>query len=718
MILLLVKYFKKKLHFLFQSRYNKHIFAIILKGDIHMRKSTLKLLFIFFLLSSIMLSCYSYKSFAKDSMTKYNINVKFDDSAKSLTCDETVTYTNNYKVSLSDLVLHLYPDSYKDSSSLPAIGSADRPALKEEEIGFIKISSVLVNDKPLNFTDDKQVLKIKLDSPLETGKEVNIKINFSVKIPLGTDRLGYTNEVYSITNWYPIMSIYDETTNTWDENEYNPVGESNYSDTSDYTVALETPKNIITASTGVVTDSKITDDKKVISITADKVRDFVFMMSKYFKVLTAQSEGITFNSYYIYDDNSKDTEGTAKEILNTIVNSAKFYSKNFGKYPYPELDAVETYLSGGAMEYPTLIQLGKYQKMPEEVFKDHTSWLEDAAAHETGHQWWYVAVGNNEFKEPIMDESINTFSTAYYFEKEYGKYCPAGITMKIRNNLVDGKTIPINSSVDKYPNWSEYQKTIYQRGPEIFEDLRERLGDEKFLQIIQTYFSRFEFKNGSIKDFANVIGELADSKTKAYFEEAINSDSYYPSNLALSNSEKKHVENIDIMNDIQYRDSHLGLTISSMLLRGMQGETINLVIPSKLNSNETKQITTYVNEMKSNLEKYFDIKVSVLKDNQVSSKQMGDNLIVLGNQDNNIILKDDNSSLPLKVSAKGAVIKNNKISIKNLTGIYLIKNPKNTKNLLMVIYWKDTMHKYDFTLDNLNQYIINYSTFEEIRGQL
>ena len=45
-------------------------------------------------------------------------------------------------------------------------------------------------------------------------------------------------------------------------------------------------------------------------------------------------------------------------LLNEVGKTVQFMNKNFGKYPYEELKIAETYLSGGAMEYPQVIQMG------------------------------------------------------------------------------------------------------------------------------------------------------------------------------------------------------------------------------------------------------------------------------------------------------------------------------------------------------------------------
>jgi hypothetical protein len=681
-----------------------------------MRKKNLKFGLVLCIFILTMFSFYYINSYAENTLTQYNIDVNFDNNTKMLTGSEDITYTNNYNTPLNDIVLHLYPDSYNKSSTLPAIGDTNSN-LSPEQIGDITINDTLVNNSPINFSQDNQVLKFQLSTPLKSNEQITIHINFTVKIPLGTDRMGYTSDVFSVTYWYPIMSIYDVTTNTWDENKYNPIGESNYSDASNYVVTLHTPKNIVTATTGKVVNESISGDTKTLEINANKVRDFVFMMSKYYKVLEADVNGVKIKSYYIYDEKSKNTESAAKNILDIVSDSEKFYSKTFGKYPYPELDVVETYLTGGAMEYPALIQMGKYSPLPKNAKDDHSSWLENAAAHETGHQWWYVAVGNNEFKEPMMDESINTYCTSYYFEKRYGKYNGNGITMQFRQNLI-GTSLPINSSVDKFANWDQYTTVIYSKGPEVFEDLRNRVGEEKFINILRTYFSRFEFKNGSIKDFMEVVGEIGGQNVKTVLENGINSQNYSPKNILINTEEKKSINNLNLKSTLEGHEATNGLTLSSMLLRGLSGQKIDFVIPSKLSASDSKGLLLYVNSIKATYEKSYNIKINILKDNAITNKQLSDDLIVLGTPNTNIVLKKLEPQLPVQVNSKSFTLKDNKIKTTNAAGIYIIKNPKDKNKMLMVIFWMNSFHKYDFINDNMYQYIVNYGKDNELRGQL
>src|SRR5690606_31946346 len=159
---------------------------------------------------------------------------------------------------------------------------------------------------------------------------------------------------YSLTNWYPLLSIYDEETDTWDERPYHPIGESNYSDVSNYSVKITVPKDMVVAPTGTIVEEVVDGENKTVSIKAEKVRDFVIFMNKDYKIKEKEVDDIKISCYYL-DHEYGSNEKSAEILLNEVGKTVQFMNKNFGKYPYEELKIAETYLSGGAMEYPQVI---------------------------------------------------------------------------------------------------------------------------------------------------------------------------------------------------------------------------------------------------------------------------------------------------------------------------------------------------------------------------
>ena len=90
----------------------------------------------------------------------------------------------------------------------------------------------------------------------------------------------------------------------------------------------------------------------------------------------------------------------ARVFLRGAIVSLERYSAIYGSYPWHAYTVVAmadlTGLTGG-LEYPTL------------VYQPATS---ENVAHETAHQWFYSLVGNNQARDPWLDEGLATWAEA------------------------------------------------------------------------------------------------------------------------------------------------------------------------------------------------------------------------------------------------------------------------------------------------------------------
>jgi peptidase M1-like protein len=90
----------------------------------------------------------------------------------------------------------------------------------------------------------------------------------------------------------------------------------------------------------------------------------------------------------------------ARVFLRRAIASLERYSGLYGGYPWPTYTVAAmadlTGLTGG-IEYPTL------------VYQPATS---ENVAHETAHQWFYSLVGNDQARDPWLDEGLATWAEA------------------------------------------------------------------------------------------------------------------------------------------------------------------------------------------------------------------------------------------------------------------------------------------------------------------
>ncbi|MCF6462661.1 M1 family metallopeptidase [Clostridium sp. Cult1] len=672
-----------------------------------------------FLVLVILLSSFQL-GYAVDSnnLTKYDMNIKLNREEHTVEGEQSISFVNTYNDDLKELVFHLYPNSFKSYETMPAIGGMYYPMdgekieMKEEEKGYIKIHQVYIDKKEAEFKENEQILRIPLDKPLGKGEKIQLKIKFTLKVPEGYQRLHQMEGTYSLTNWYPLLSIYNEKTKKWDENPYHPIGESNYSDISDYNVKLTVPKDMVVAPTGTIIEEKVAGDDKIINIKAKNVRDFVILMSPNYKVKTKEVDGIKISNYYM-KNKSHPVDKTAEKVLDEVAKAIKFLNNTIGRYPYDELRIVETYLSGGAMEYPQVIQMGGYHDLSHVNIEENAPFIIEAAVHETVHQWWYVGVGNDEFNEPFLDESLTVFTTAYYFEKEYDKYHENGVAYTIRNRVYPSTVLPLNSSVDDFKDWGDYSLAIYTRGPAFFEDLRQQVGEEKFVEILQTYYEEYLFKNASIDGLLNIIEKVAGKEIRKVMDKAVKEPNYHPESIQLSQEEQMLFYRRQEKQRLRRYENAKGLVLGSIVLRALDGEELILVRPEHIKDKDLQKLEELIRMLTNDLEIQFGIKVKIVEERNLTDKDRENNVILIGYPKKIDFIKEIKTELPIDLNSETIDINGISIKNENISGIFISKNPNNNKKLALIIFLDENSVKkehivtpegYILDMDTIYQY--------------
>lgn len=436
----------------------------------------------------------------EESINKYIITVEYDKEENTLTGHEKIIYHNDQNKTVSSIVLYLYPNMYKKLQTAPAIGSAEKSYPEGFDPGYIKLSNIKVDGREIDKSVGEEFSGIYIDFPLEKpvkqNKSVEIEIDFMIKIPISTTRFGQYKDITQFTYWYPILAVQED--GEWQIRDYSKIGESNYSDIADYHVKIKLPEEEKVAATGSIISERQSSEKgyKHVEIKAEKVRDFAWVCSPNFIIEETTIDRIKIKNYYT---SKNEALGCKADEIGADVLS--YFSEKFGLYPYKEFTIVETYLTGGGMEYPQLITLGQNH------YKDMDK-LVSVIAHEGAHQWWYVVVGNDEHELPWLDEGFATYSTQLYLAhraKDDNKLNE----LMAKYEALQSPDIAIEASVSSFSNWKDYNDVIYKKGALELHKLRSRVGDDKFFEIMQTYYGRYKFKNAKTSDFLSVVEEVA-----------------------------------------------------------------------------------------------------------------------------------------------------------------------------------------------------------------
>jgi hypothetical protein len=418
-------------------------------------------------------------------MTEYRLDVTVAPDLSEITGQAHVRYTNREAVPLDVVYLHLYPNLWD---------------------GGMTVTEARVNGAPVETTypagDD--VIGLPLAAPLPPGESVELALNFSVPVPSG-DGVGNYGEfalqegVLALAHFYPTVAVYDT---DWRLETPAPHGDVIFQDASLYDVTLTAPADLTVVATGATLGKTANADGSATwRLGGGPMRDFNVVASRDYLSASTQVGDMTVNSYFLPGD-----EEGGRQALDWAAQALTIYQKEFGAYPYRELDVVETGTSAGGIEYPGLIAVASrlYSDPKRQAF------FESATVHEVGHQWWYNVVGNDQLNHPWLDEALTQYATYRYFQNAYGEAGGQGFIDSLNGRwaAVGRDEKPIGLPGVDYAA-KEYGAIVYGRGPLFFLALRDRLGADKMTELLRRYYAEQAWDIATPEELRALAEEVA-----------------------------------------------------------------------------------------------------------------------------------------------------------------------------------------------------------------
>lgn len=515
-----------------------------------MRVFALVILFLFSLMEG-----FSQRHYWQQQVN-YTIDVTLNDQDNTLTGFEKIEYINNSPDTLWYIFIHLWPNAYKNdrtafSEQLLMNDRTDFYFSAEEKRGYINRLEFKAGDAipVIEETKDLDIIKILLPNPLAPKQSVIISTPFHIKLPYLFSRGGYHDQFYAITQWYPKAALYDN--EGWHAMPYLDQGEF-YNDFGNYKVTITLPENYKVAATGVLEQTEAgpvikrtaeqpvkikkpffpknekegeiiipsSSKQKTYTYAAEKVTDFAWFADKRFIVKTDTIQLSTHTvkaSCYILPENA---ELYAKSIKFT-KNAIRFYSQQFGEYPYPNVNVVsapQAVKYATSMEYPMVTMITESSEME----------VDATIAHEIGHNWLMGILATNERDHAWMDEGINT-----YVERRYRQqYYPSAST-KIKDLDLSGlngdwvhallnttmvlkKDQPIETTSTEYSAFN-YGAVVYEKTADWMQMLEAAVGKDTMLKIMKEYYMGFAFSHPQPDDLKSTAELVAGKDLSAVF---------------------------------------------------------------------------------------------------------------------------------------------------------------------------------------------------------
>ena len=490
-----------------------------------MKKRT-KIIAILLIFSMFFSFCGCFKSTDLDKVCKnkseYIMNLTYNDVEHTVSAEQTIRYVNNTGKVLTNACFHLYANNFSNEAvnkpvSLNNISKAYPNGFSE---GHIEIKKVLVNNKNTNFEllgDDENILNVLFNVALQPTALHEIYIKYVVEIPNVLHRLGYTEKTVNLANFYPIACVYENQDFVIDA--YSANGDPFYSDIASYSVTINYPFGYEIASTGTKTISK-DNNNNICKISAKAVRDFAIVLSKEFKMISQQVDGVSVN-YFYYGDKKPETS------LETCVKSVQTFNDLFGEYPYSSLDIVETGFLHGGMEYPNLVMISDNL----ETYEDYTYVI----IHEIAHQWWYGLVGNNQYDYGWLDEGLAEYSCMLFYEKNESYGIDYQLLMQnalnnyqlfldVYNQVYEKVETTMNRKLSDFATEPEYSYTAYTKAVLMHDALRNVLGTKTYLKCLKEYFEEYKFNFATPQNLIESFSNTSNKNLESFFNAWINGE--------------------------------------------------------------------------------------------------------------------------------------------------------------------------------------------------
>ena len=421
----------------------------------------------------------------KTERTSYKITAEYDATNGILTADCTVNYYNAGS-STEELKFNLYGNAYREGALYKPVSDelSKKAYYNGSSYGGMEVTEVDGASSWSVGGEDENILEVKLEKPLESGKCAEITISYSLTLAEVNHRTGITKHTVNLGNFYPSACVRDG--ETFLECAYYSDGDPFVSDCADYMVQLTLPAGYTAATSGRQESAQ----GNTFCYSLKNARDFCMVLSDSFEVATRDVGG-TKISYYYYDDDG------AQEKLAAAADSLEYFEETFGEYCYPTLSVVQTGFSAGGMEYPALTMISDALAKEDAIY---------AVVHENAHQWWYAMAGSDQINCAWQDEGLAEYSALCFFENHpsYG-FTRTGLInaateeyrayYTVYNQVFGDADTTMNRHLKDFVSDYEYINIAYNKSLVMFDTLRTSIGDEKFFSSLRRYFAA---ANGNI----------------------------------------------------------------------------------------------------------------------------------------------------------------------------------------------------------------------------
>lgn len=234
--------------------------------------------------------------------------------------------------------------------------------------------------------ENPTTLVVRPGGTLARGRAVDVAMPWTLRLPASSnDRISVDGDAVRLGSFFPILAwepgvgwAVDPSTGGFAEDSTAP--------TADFDLSLTVPPGA-TAIAGGVND-------RPGHWTATAMRDIAVSVGRF---TTATGVANAPDPVRVTVGVQAGTGERPERYRTLAVRVLESYAQRFGPYPWPTFTMAITPDLGGGIEYPGHVMQGP-------------GTLAFITPHEIGHQWFYGLVGNDQGRDPWLDEGLATWA--------------------------------------------------------------------------------------------------------------------------------------------------------------------------------------------------------------------------------------------------------------------------------------------------------------------
>src|ERR1051325_6792254 len=209
------------------------------------------------------------------------------------------------------------------------------------------------------------------------------------------------------------------------------------------------------------------------------------------------------------------SENRAQEFGQEVAQILQFYNTRFGPYAYGNRyvvaqvddETLDNYSAAGITF------------LPHKTMASEKSLPVDQLAREIAYQWWGQAVGLKNFDDAWLSQGLAEYSSLLYRESQE-------TAAEFRESLAEMIELALayeqEASIARAPaqlndQSPAYKSVVFYKGAYVYHMLRGTIGDDKFFNLLKSYYSTYKGQNASIDNFEALADKIVGSSMRGFF---------------------------------------------------------------------------------------------------------------------------------------------------------------------------------------------------------